>query len=93
MPPLAPARQVWEPYRAARAALDTALPSAAARRLTELHASRLAKLRLELPRMLLEGVLDEEYLLVNQARCKGRSDPAGVACINRRSRGGYRRSR
>lgn len=62
---------VWEPYRAARVALDTAIPSANARRLTEMHTARLAKLRADLPGFLFEGVLDEEFLMASQEMLLG----------------------
>lgn len=55
--------------QAARTALDTAIPSANARRLTETHGARLAKLQGDLPALLFEGVLDEDFLMTNQARC------------------------
>jgi WASH complex subunit strumpellin len=55
----------WEPYRSARAALDTAVPPAAARRLAERHAAAAKRLAGELPAFLAEGVLTEEFLLSN----------------------------
>lgn len=55
------------PPQAARSALDTAIPSAYARKLTETHAARLAKLQADLPALLFEGVLDEDFLMTNQA--------------------------
>jgi WASH complex subunit strumpellin len=55
----------WEPYRAARAALDTAAPPAAARRLAERHAAQAQRLAAELPSFLADGVLTEEFLLNN----------------------------
>ena len=55
----------WEPYRAARSALETAAPPAAARRLAERHAAACARLCGEVPQFLAEGVLDDEFLLSN----------------------------
>lgn len=54
--------------QAARTALDTAIPSANARKLTETHAARLAKLQADLPGLLFDGVLDEDFLMTNQVR-------------------------
>lgn len=56
----------WEPYKAARTALDTAISSANARKLTEMHGARLARLQSDLPGLLSEGVVDEDFLMTNQ---------------------------
>ena len=58
----------WQPYKAARGALETCLPPAAARRLGERHGATLGRLVRDIQPFLAEGLLDEAFLLTHFQR-------------------------